>query len=68
LFGDRPYPHEVVLLFTVGFLVDVLFFFFFFFLFFLFFFFFFVVFIIVTRVVRVVASGSRGLDCWCWRC
>jgi hypothetical protein len=44
MFGDRPYPHffhEVVLLFTVSFLVDVL----------LFFFFFVVVFIIITRVV-----------------
>jgi hypothetical protein len=60
MFGDRPYPHEVVQLFTVGFLVDVL-------LLLLFFFFYFV-FIIVTRVVRVVASGSRGLDYWCWRC
>jgi hypothetical protein len=40
-------------MFTVGFLVDVLFFF--------------IIFIIVTRVVRVVASRSRGLDCWCWR-
>jgi hypothetical protein len=38
MFGDRPYPHEVVLLLTVGFLVDIL----------LFFLFFFVVFIIVT--------------------
>jgi hypothetical protein len=46
----------MVLLFIVGFFVDVLRFFFF------------VVFIIVTRVVRVVASGSRGLDCWCRRC
>jgi hypothetical protein len=60
MFGDRPYPHEVVLLFTVGFLVDVLLF--------LFFLFFVVVFINVTRVIRVVASRSRGLDCWCWRC
>jgi hypothetical protein len=59
MFGDRPYPHEVVLLFTVGFLVGVLL---------LLFFFFFVAFIIVTRVVWVVASGSRGLDCRCWRC
>jgi type II secretory pathway component PulF len=56
--GDMPYPHEVILLFTVGFLVEVL-------LLLLLFFFFF---IIVTRVVRVVASGSRGLDCWCCRC
>jgi hypothetical protein len=47
----------VVLLFFVGFLVDVFFIIFFFF----------VVFLIVTRVVRVVASGSRGLDCWCWQ-
>jgi hypothetical protein len=57
MFGDRPYPHEVVLLFTVGFLVDVLLLFFFFF-----------VFIIVTRVVRVITSRSRGLECWCWWC
>jgi hypothetical protein len=56
MFGDRPCPHEVVLLFTVGFLIDVLLLFFF------------VVFTIVTRVVWVVASGSRGLDCWCCRC
>jgi hypothetical protein len=48
----------VVLLFFVGFIIEV----------FLIFFFFLIVFIIVTRVVWVVASGSRGLDCWCWRC
>jgi hypothetical protein len=41
----------VVLLFFVGFIVEVFLILFFF-----------VVFIIVTRVVRVVASGSRGLD------
>jgi hypothetical protein len=51
----------VVLVFIVGFIVNV-------FLFFFFFFFFFFVFIIITRVVRVVAPGSRSLDCWCWRC
>jgi flagellar biogenesis protein FliO len=55
MFGDRPYPHEVVLLFTVGFLIDVLLLLFFFFFF-------------VTRIIWVIASGSRGLDCWCWRC
>ena len=49
----------MVLLFFVGFLVDV---------FLIFFFFLFVIFIIVTRVIRVVASGSKGLDCWCWQC
>ena len=48
----------MVLLFFVGLIVEV----------FLIFFFFVVVFIIVTRVVWVVASGSRGLDCRCWRC
>jgi hypothetical protein len=52
MFGDRPYPHEVILVFTVSFLVDVLLFFFLFF--------FFVVFIIVTRVIWVVASESKG--------
>jgi hypothetical protein len=55
MFGDRPYPHKVVLLFTIVFLVDVIFFFI-------------IVFIIVTRVVQVIASGSRGLDCRCWWC
>jgi hypothetical protein len=42
----------VVLLFIIGFFIDVLVL--------LLFFFFVVVFIIVTRVVRVVASGSRA--------
>jgi hypothetical protein len=58
MFGDRPKPHEVVLLHTVGFFVDVL----------IVIFFVVVVFIIVTRFVRVVTSWSRGLDCWCRRC
>jgi hypothetical protein len=53
MFGDRPKPHEVVLLHTVGFFVDVL----------IVIFFIVIVFIIVTRVVLVVASRSRGLDC-----
>jgi hypothetical protein len=48
----------VVLLFFVCFIVEV----------FLTFFFFLVVFIIVSRVIWVIASGSRGLDYWCWRC
>jgi hypothetical protein len=51
------------MLFIVGFFVDIIIIFFFFFLFFFFF-----VFIIVTRVVWVIASGGRGLDCWCRRC
>jgi hypothetical protein len=58
MFGDRPKPHEVVLLNTVGFFVDVL----------LVIFVVVVIFIIITRVIRVVASGRRGLDCWCRRC
>jgi hypothetical protein len=57
MFGDRLKPHEVVLLNTIGFFVDVLLVIFFF-----------VIFIIVPRVIRVVASESRGLDCWCRRC
>jgi hypothetical protein len=52
MFGERPYPHEVVLLFIVGFLFDVLLFLFFF-----------VVFIIITRVIWIVASRSSCLDC-----
>jgi hypothetical protein len=56
MFGDRPYPYDVVLLFAVGFLVDVLLFLFF------------VVFIIVTEVILIFASQSRGLGCRCWRC
>jgi hypothetical protein len=44
----------VVLLFFVGFIVEV---------FLILFFFLFVIFIIVTRVVWVIASRSRGLDC-----
>jgi hypothetical protein len=53
MFGYMPYPHEVILLFTIGFLVDNLFLFFF-------------IVIIITRVVWVIAFGSRGLDRWCW--
>jgi hypothetical protein len=52
MFGDRPYPHEVVLLLTVGFLVDIL----------LFFLFFFVVFIIVTsHLGRILQEQLLGL-------
>jgi hypothetical protein len=58
MFGDRPKPHEVVLLDTVGSFIDVL----------LVVFIVVVIFIIVTRVVRVITSGSRGLNCWCRRC
>jgi hypothetical protein len=53
MFSDRQQPHVVVLLFFVGFLVEVL----------LIILFVVVIFIIVTRVVRVVAFESRGLDC-----
>jgi hypothetical protein len=55
MFGDRPKPHEVVVLNTVGFFVNVL----------IVIFFFVVIFIIVPRVVQVVASGCRSLNCWC---
>jgi hypothetical protein len=58
MFGDRPKPHEVVLLNTVGFFVDVL----------LVIFFVVVIFIIIPRVVWVVASRCRSLSCWCRRC
>jgi hypothetical protein len=60
MFGDRPKPHEVVLLGIVGLFVD------------LFFFVLAVVVILLTivvpRVVWVVASGCRSLNGWCRRC
>jgi hypothetical protein len=53
MFGDRPKPHEVVLLGIVGLFVDV---------------FLVILIIVVPRVVWVVTSGCRSLNDWCRRC
>jgi hypothetical protein len=51
MFSDRPYPHKVVLMLFIGFLIVVIFLFFFII----------VIFIIVTRIIWIVASRGRGL-------
>jgi hypothetical protein len=52
MFGDRPKPHEVVLLGIVGLLFDV----------FLIIFVVVVILIIISRVVWVAASGCKSLN------